>query len=122
MNTAVPLKSVKTEPLRLPEHRHAFYGGEWHKPKSGRYVDSINPGTAESLGPVADCDAADIDAAVGAAKKAFDGWRNTPPFERARLLKRKDRMAGNWTRHRWRLLLVVGWRRLRRREGVLSGV
>ena len=88
MNTAVPLKSVKTEPLRLPEHRHAFYGGEWHKPKSGRYVDSINPGTAESLGPVADCDAADIDAAVGAAKKAFDGWRNTPPFERARLLKR----------------------------------
>jgi betaine-aldehyde dehydrogenase len=88
MNTAVPLKSVKAEPLRLPEHRHAFYGGEWHKPKSGRYVDSINPGTAESLGPVADCDAADIDAAVGAAKKAFDGWRNTPPFERARLLKR----------------------------------
>ena len=32
--------------------------------------------------------AADIDAAVGAAKKAFDGWRNTPPLERARLLKR----------------------------------
>jgi betaine-aldehyde dehydrogenase len=92
MNTAVPLKSVKTEPLRLPEHRHAFYGGEWHKPKSGRYVDSINPGTAESLGPVADCDAADIDAAVGAAKKAFDGWRNTPPFERARLLKRVANM------------------------------
>jgi betaine-aldehyde dehydrogenase len=88
MNTAAPLKSVKAEPLRLPEHRDAFYGGEWHKPKSGRYVDSINPGTAESLGPVADCDAADIDAAVGAAKKAFDGWRNTPPFERARLLKR----------------------------------
>lgn len=92
MNTAVPLKSVKAEPLRLPEHRHAFYGGEWHKPKSGRYVDSINPGTAESLGPVADCDAADIDAAVGAAKKAFDGWRNTPPFERARLLKRVANM------------------------------
>jgi len=92
MNTAVPLKSVKAEPLRLPEHRDAFYGGEWHKPKSGRYVDSINPGTAESLGPVADCDAADIDAAVGAAKKAFDGWRNTPPFERARLLKRVANM------------------------------
>jgi len=92
MNTAAPLKSVKAEPLRLPEHRDAFYGGEWHKPKSGRYVDSINPGTAESLGPVADCDAADIDAAVGAAKKAFDGWRNTPPFERARLLKRVANM------------------------------
>jgi betaine-aldehyde dehydrogenase len=88
MNTAVPPKGLKAVPLHLPEHRDAFYGGEWHKPKSGRYVDSINPGTGESLGPFADGDAADIEAAVGAAKKAFDGWRNTPPFERARLLRR----------------------------------
>ena len=88
MNTAVPLKSLKAEPLHLPDHRDAFYGGAWHAPKSGRHVDSINPGTGESLGPVADCGADDIDAAVGAAKKAFDGWRNTPPLERARLLKR----------------------------------
>ena len=88
MNTAVPPKDLKAVPLRLPEHRDAFYGGEWHKPKSGRYLDSINPGTGDSLGPFADCGAADVDAAVGAAKKAFDGWRNTPPFERARVLKR----------------------------------
>ena len=47
MNTAVPLKSAKAETLRLPDHRDAYYGGEWHKPKSGRYVESINPGTAE---------------------------------------------------------------------------
>jgi betaine-aldehyde dehydrogenase len=79
MNTAVPLKSAKAEALRLPDHREAFYGGEWHKPLSGRYLDSINPGTAESLGPFADCSAADIDAAVQAAKKAFAGWRDTPP-------------------------------------------
>ena len=72
MNTAVPPKDLKAVPLHLPEHRDAFYGGEWHKPKSGRYVDSINPGTGASLGSFADCDAADIDAAVGAAKKAFD--------------------------------------------------
>ena len=88
MNTAAPVTSAKAETLRLPEHRDAFYGGEWHKPKSGKYVDSINPGTGESLGPFADCGAEDIDAAVQAAKKAFDGWRNTPPLERARLLKR----------------------------------
>jgi betaine-aldehyde dehydrogenase len=88
MNTAVPLKSLKAEPLRLPDHRDAFYGGAWHASKSGRYVDTINPGTGESLGRVADCGAEDIDAAVAAAKKAFDGWRSTPPLERARLLKR----------------------------------
>src|ERR1700683_2555919 len=88
MNTAVPLKSLKAEPLHLPDHRRAFSGGAWPAPNSARNFDSINPGTGESLGPVAECGAEDIDAAVGAAKKAFDGWRNTPPLERARLLKR----------------------------------
>src|ERR1700678_1561865 len=88
MNSGLPLKPSNAEPLHLPDHRERFHGGAWHAPKSGRHVDSINPGTGESLGPVAECGAEDIDAAVGAAKKAFDGWRNTPPLERARLLKR----------------------------------
>jgi betaine-aldehyde dehydrogenase len=88
MNPAVPLKAVKTQPLVLPQHRGAYYGGQWHEPKSGRHADTINPGTGESLGPVADCGADDIDAAVAAAKKAFTEWRNVPPLERARMLKR----------------------------------
>jgi betaine-aldehyde dehydrogenase len=88
MNEAVPLKSLKAQPLHLPEHRDAFYGGKWHKAKSGRAADAINPGTGESLGPVADCGAADIEAAVGDAKAAFPAWRDTPPLERARMLKR----------------------------------
>ena len=74
--------------MRLPEHRDAYYGGKWHKPKSGRAADAINPGTGESLGAVADCGADDIDAAVASAKAAFPAWRDTPPLERARLLKR----------------------------------
>jgi len=88
MNPAVPLKAVKTQRLVLPEHRDVYYGGQWHKPKSGRQADSINPGTGEPLGPVADAGAADIDAAVAAAKAAFAEWRNVPPLERARMLKR----------------------------------
>ncbi len=43
MNTAVPLKSLKAVPLQLPEHRDAFYGGKWHKAKSGRNIDTTNP-------------------------------------------------------------------------------
>jgi betaine-aldehyde dehydrogenase len=88
MNPAVPLKAVKTQSLILPEHRGAYCGGAWHEPKSGRHIDSINPGTGESLGPVADCGSDDIDAAVTAAKKAFEDWRHVPPLERARMLKR----------------------------------
>src|ERR1700684_3646094 len=88
MNTAVPLKSLQSQPRHLPRHRDAFYGGKWHQAKSGRTTDAINPGTGETLGPIAECGAADIDAAVSAAKAAFPAWRDTPPLERARLLKR----------------------------------
>ena len=53
MTTAVAPKTVKT-PLVLPHHRGAYYGGHWHAPKNGRHVDTINPGTGDSLGKVAD--------------------------------------------------------------------
>jgi len=74
--------------LALPKHRDCYYGGQWMKPKAGRYVDTINPGTGEALGPVADAGAEDVDAAVAAAGRAFEEWRRVLPLERARLLKR----------------------------------
>jgi betaine-aldehyde dehydrogenase len=86
--SAVPLKSVKQQPLVLPEQRGAYYGGAWQAPKSGREVDVINPGTGESLGPVAECSADDVNAAVAAAKRAFAEWRDMLPLERGRILKR----------------------------------
>ena len=72
----------------LPNNRDCYYGGAWHKAKSGRSVDTISPGSGASLGPVANAGAADIDAAVGAASAAFPAWRDTPPLERAKLLRR----------------------------------
>ena len=75
-----------TAALKLPEHRSCYYGGAWHAPLSGRETDTINPGTGETLGRVADAGAADVDAAVKAAKAAFKEWRNVPPLERATYL------------------------------------
>src|SRR3954463_4888440 len=74
--------------LKLPVNRGCYYGGAWHAPKSGRETDTINPGTGESLGKVADAGAADVDSAVAAAKAAFKEWRNVLPLERAKMLKR----------------------------------
>jgi betaine-aldehyde dehydrogenase len=75
-------------PLTLPQHRTCYYGGGWHAPKSGRMAQTINPGTGESLGEVADAGAADVDAAVAAARVAFKEWRNVLPLERAKMLRR----------------------------------
>ncbi len=74
--------------LKLPDHRDCYYGGEWHAAQSGRSIDTINPGTGESLGPVADGGADDVDAAVAAAKAAFAEWRRVLPLERANILRR----------------------------------
>src|SRR5215212_531071 len=79
---------VRAVSLRLPEHRTCYYGGAWHAPKSGREADTINPGTGESLGKVADGGAADVEAAVVAGKAAFKEWRNVLPLERAKMLRR----------------------------------
>jgi betaine-aldehyde dehydrogenase len=74
--------------LKLPVNRTCYYGGAWHAPKSGREADTINPGTGESLGKVADAGAADVDAAVAAATAAFKEWRNVLPLDRAKMLRR----------------------------------
>ena len=73
--------------LPLPEHRDLFYGGAWHTPGGGR-VETWNPGTGESLGPVAQANADDVEAAVVAAQAGFETWRDVAPLERARVLKR----------------------------------
>src|SRR5450432_957605 len=74
--------------LSLPTHNTAYYGGAWHDPLSGGWHDTLNPSTGESLGRVATCGAADVDAAVASAKRGFDEWRAVLPLERAKILRR----------------------------------
>lgn len=70
----------------LPEQRGLFYKGAWHKPKGG-YAKTVSPGTGESLGPVAEANCDDVDAAVAAAHEGYLAWRKVKPLERGRFLK-----------------------------------
>src|SRR5665811_519280 len=88
MTTAVSPQAAAALAVVLPKNRCAYYGGAWHQPKSGRFVDSMNPGTGLSLGQVADAGSQDIDAAVAAAKAGFKEWRRVLPLERAKILRR----------------------------------
>ncbi len=45
--------------------------GKWHASKSGKTFETINPATEEVIAEVAEGDAADIDLAVKAARKAW---------------------------------------------------
>ena len=66
--------------------RLMYIGGEWVESSSGQRFESENPSTGEVLGTVPRGNAADVNAAVAAAKAAFPDWRDTPPDERGRWL------------------------------------
>jgi malonate-semialdehyde dehydrogenase (acetylating)/methylmalonate-semialdehyde dehydrogenase len=53
---------------------------------SGRYADVFNPAVGEPCARVALGTADDVNAAVGAAARAFPAWADTPPLARARVL------------------------------------
>ena len=71
----------------LPTKTDLYYGGHWHEALSKRRVAVTSPATGKLLGTIADADAADVDAAVAAARKGFEAWRKVAPLERARILK-----------------------------------
>ncbi len=57
-------------------------------PRSGAYIDTIEPATGKAYAQIPDSNADDINAAVAAAKGAFPAWAATPTQERSRLLLR----------------------------------
>jgi aldehyde dehydrogenase (NAD+) len=63
--------------------------GKWVAAASGKTFESRNPATGELLATVAEGDAEDINRAVAAARKAFEGpWSKVKPFERQAILLR----------------------------------
>ena len=67
-----------------------FIDGRFVEPKSGTYIQSYDPTTGESWYEFAEADAADVEAAVGAANDAFrnPAWRRMTQTDRGRLVRR----------------------------------
>ena len=63
-----------------------FIGGAWQPPAAGEYFDTLDPSNGERLASVAQGRAADIDAAVHAARAASPKWQALAPHVRARYL------------------------------------
>src|SRR5271169_3096197 len=63
-----------------------FIGGTWQPSAAGEYFDTVDPSNGEKLASVSQGSAADIDAAVKAARAASTGWRALTPHARARYL------------------------------------
>ncbi|KAG5885893.1 hypothetical protein JTB14_019152 [Gonioctena quinquepunctata] len=94
-NTANKLQKCSYSSLPAPqESPNVLYSGifinnEWHKSKSGKTFQTINPSTGQPITEIQQGGKADIDLAVEAANQAFRfgaPWRTMDASERGRLL------------------------------------
>jgi len=70
-----------------------FIGGQWQKPLSKKYFDTVNPATEEKLSEVAEANEADVDKAIKAARNAYEKWwKRMPPRERGKYIFRIARI------------------------------
>jgi aldehyde dehydrogenase (NAD+) len=79
--------------VKLEERYGLFIGGEFVEPRSGEFHPSVSPSSEEELAEVAYGGADDVDAAVVAARAAFEnGWSSWPAAERAKVIYRIARI------------------------------
>ncbi|MEU8585235.1 aldehyde dehydrogenase family protein [Streptomyces abikoensis] len=69
-----------------------FIDGEFREASDGKVFKTVSPSTEEVLSEVAQASAEDVDAAVKAARKAFEKWSALPGAERAKYLFRIARI------------------------------
>jgi malonate-semialdehyde dehydrogenase (acetylating)/methylmalonate-semialdehyde dehydrogenase len=73
-----------------------WIGGQRTTSRSGRAGDVYNPATGEVVRRAPFASAAEVGAAVAAAKNAFPAWSATPPLRRARILAAfRERLEAN---------------------------
>lgn len=71
------------------QNRDAFYiNGKWVKPDGAKTIEVLNSSTEEVMATIPAGTEADANAAVAAARAAFDSWSATTPAQRADYLRR----------------------------------
>jgi aldehyde dehydrogenase (NAD+) len=81
------------ELAKLNDSYDLFIDGKFVKPASGKYFDTTSPSSHKTLAKVAEADKRDVDKAVTAARKAYEGtWSRLRPSERGKYLFRIARV------------------------------
>jgi aldehyde dehydrogenase (NAD+) len=91
--------------MAMQAHEGMYIGGDWRPAVGQDTIPVVNPADEQVIGHVPAGTAADVDAAVSAARAAFPGWAATGQAERAALLgalrdglaARKDEIAATVT-------------------------
>jgi aldehyde dehydrogenase (NAD+) len=72
----------------MKTYDHFYIDGKWLKPCGTGTIDVIDSGTEQIMGRIPEGIEADAEAAIVAARAAFDGWAATPPQQRGAYLQK----------------------------------
>jgi aldehyde dehydrogenase (NAD+) len=81
-----------TDHIQIKKKYDLYINGKFSEPIKGKYFDTINPSTNEKIASVAEATFEDVDAAVQAAKKAFESWSKLTGKERGKYIFRIARL------------------------------
>ncbi|MBI3549947.1 MAG: aldehyde dehydrogenase family protein [Elusimicrobia bacterium] len=86
--SAPPAPNAAVQAFLSGGPKKLYIGGKWADSQKGKTFKAMNPATGQALAEVQEADAADVDAAVKAAREAFDKgpWPKMNPGERAKIL------------------------------------
>jgi acyl-CoA reductase-like NAD-dependent aldehyde dehydrogenase len=88
-DASISMVRVSASRVQQIEEFRNYIGGEWVASPAGDVFDNINPAdTSDIVGRFHAASAADAEAAVQAASRAFDDWKKTSISARARILNR----------------------------------
>jgi geranial dehydrogenase len=75
--------------VTYPDRDAFFIGNQWVRPSSANRFELIGAGSGEVVASAPEAQEADIDAAVAAARAAFDdgGWSDAPSAQRATVMR-----------------------------------
>src|SRR5436305_1059795 len=99
--------------MAAPKTYNNLIDGEWVPSRSGQTFENLNPAdTRDVVGIFQRSNKEDVDAAVAAAKRAWESWRLVPAPRRAEiifrageiLLERKEQYANDMTREMGKVL------------------
>ncbi|WP_329393886.1 aldehyde dehydrogenase family protein [Streptomyces lydicus] len=79
----------------MKQHDAMYIDGSWRPAEGGSTIEVVDPADGRVIATVPAGSAADVDAAVRAARAALPGWAATPPAERAdRLAALHEQLVG----------------------------
>ena len=64
-----------------------FIDGKWQQAEKKETYEVINPATEEAIGKASKASSVDVDKALKSAEKGLKVWRNTPPWQRAYIIR-----------------------------------